>query len=488
MALIAYDHQANSLPDKVLCQIFNRLDLNSVKNASLTCRRWHNIVFFSEYVDRFRLRIDSLYRPWLHFEREEGWGERVCQQLRHSVAHSERCYRHLRVIIGDDGMRGFQSVWDSLVANVITNVLSLEVRIQEDATTSAVDAVIVTISRMPKLRSLSLVDCTDLHFDEERFPPTVRSKSVQHLKMHTNYRIWVDMPKLVSFDGPLCVLYPPYKSPLVLPKLQSVTLRENDDSFFGPPVMTRLMHVEVLRLKYRVKDWLFMGICGECSALKELYLDSGLFLSDPGNIKHLSKLVHLRRLTLMSIDTKRDVPFDFDLSKLTQLKQLNLPFTVLGPASLVSLPKTLRVLSLRIDNSNEESIIQYITANCPKLTKLRLVYGDLTRGQPSSGTLKALQLLTNLEVLVFVKASLAESFMVGSEAPMYRLRKLRFQNCRVDWNQFGGLQQMCPNLKLLEFPGCNVTLYIQELAEHYRRIRCKETKSTNAAWHEPDDW
>uniref|UniRef100_A0A2M4BLL8 F-box domain-containing protein n=1 Tax=Anopheles marajoara TaxID=58244 RepID=A0A2M4BLL8_9DIPT len=485
MALIACDHPANSLPDKVLCQIFNSLDLNSVKSASLTCRRWHNVVFFSEYVDRFRLRIDSPYRG-LHFERE-GWCKRKCQQ-RHSVAHSERCYRHLRVIIGEDMMEGFQSVWDSLVANVAANVLSLELSIREGFVMSAVDAVIATISRMPKLRSLTLEDSADLRFDEEWFPPTVRSKSVQHLKMHTNYRILVDMPKLLSFDGPLCILYPPYKSPLVLSKLQSVTLRQNDAPLLGPPIMTRLMHVEVMRLKYRVKDSLFICICDECSALRELYLDSGLFFAAPDNIKHLSKLVRLRRLTLMSIETKRNVPFGFDLSKLTQLIQLNLPFTVLGPAISFVLPKTLRVLSLRIDRTNEESIIRYITINCIKLMKLRLVYGDLTRGQPSMDALKALQFLTNLEVLVFVKASLSGSFTLGSEHPMNRLRKLRFQNCRADWSQFGSLQQMCPNLKQLEFPGCNLTLCMQELEEHYRRIRCVESKSLNGSWQEPDDW
>ncbi|XP_049545468.1 uncharacterized protein LOC125957086 [Anopheles darlingi] len=487
MALIAGgEHLGNALPDKVLCQIFNRLDLNSLKSASLTCRRWHNLVFFSEYVDRFRLRIDSLYR-WLHFERAE-WSERKCQRLRHSVAHSERCYRHVRVIIGEDMMEGFQSVWDSLVANVFTNVLSLELSIREGSVTSAVDAVIVTIPRMPKLRSLSLEDCADQHFDGERFPPIVRSKSIEHLKMHTNYRLMVDMPKLLSFDGPLCVLCPPYKSPLVLPKLQSLTLRENDDWFFGPPVMARLMHVEVMRLKYRVKDLLFIGICDECSALKELYLDSGLFLAAPGNIKHLSKLVRLRRLTLMSIETKRNVPFDFDLSKLTHLKQLNLPFTALRPSGMVNLPKTLQVLSLRIDSNNEENIIQYTTSNCVKLTKLRLVYGDLTRGQPSMDTLSALQRFTNLEVLVFVKANLNESFTLGLELPMYRLRKLRFQNCRADWSQIGRLLQICPNLKQLEFPGCNLTLYMQELDEHYLRVRCTEEKSKKASWHEPEDW
>uniref|UniRef100_A0A2M4CGF3 F-box domain-containing protein n=1 Tax=Anopheles darlingi TaxID=43151 RepID=A0A2M4CGF3_ANODA len=487
MALIAGgEHLGNALPDKVLCQIFNRLDLNSLKSASLTCRRWHNLVFFSEYVDRFRLRIDSLYR-WLHFERAE-WSERKCQRLRHSVAHSERCYRHVRVIIGEDMMEGFQSVWDSLVANVFTNVLSLELSIREGSVTSAVDAVIVTISRMPKLRSLSLEDCADLHFDGVRFPPIVRSKSIEHLKLHTNYRLMVDMPKLLSFDGPLCVLCPPYKSPLVLPKLQSVTLRENDDWFFGPPVMARLMHVEVMRLKYRVNDLLFIGVCGEFSALKELYLDSGLFLAAPGNIKHLSQLVRLRRLTLMSIETKRNVPFVFDLSKLSHLKHLNLPFTAFGLSGMVMLPKTLQVLSLRIDSNNEESIIQYITSNCVKLTRLRLVYGDLTRGQPSIDPLSALQRLTNLEVLVFVKANFSESFALGLELPMYRLRKLRFQNCRGDWSQIGRLLQICPNLKPLEFPGCNLSLYLQELDEHYLRVRCTEEKSKEACWHEPDDW
>lgn len=143
-----------------------------------------------------------------------------------------------------------------------------------------VHAVIVTISRISELRSQTLEDSADLLFGGERFPPTVRSKSVQYLKMH---RISKDMPKLISFDGLLCIVYPSY---IVLWLVKSI----------------------------ESKVFNFIGIYDECSALLELYLDSGLFLDVPGIIKHLSKLVRIRWPALMSIETKQNVPIDFDLS------------------------------------------------------------------------------------------------------------------------------------------------------------------------------
>ncbi|XP_035791914.1 F-box only protein 48-like [Anopheles albimanus] len=47
------ENYIDHLPVEILRMIFDRLDIQSVKNASLTCHRWNSIIFLSGYLSRF---------------------------------------------------------------------------------------------------------------------------------------------------------------------------------------------------------------------------------------------------------------------------------------------------------------------------------------------------------------------------------------------------------------------------------------------------
>ncbi|XP_049544289.1 uncharacterized protein LOC125956447 isoform X2 [Anopheles darlingi] len=70
----------HSLPEEVMCMIFDWLDIYGVKFASLTCHRWNNIIFMSNYVSRFKLKLD---------------------RNKDGVTKSKRCYRNVVWFIND---------------------------------------------------------------------------------------------------------------------------------------------------------------------------------------------------------------------------------------------------------------------------------------------------------------------------------------------------------------------------------------------------
>ncbi|XP_035796356.1 uncharacterized protein LOC118469019 [Anopheles albimanus] len=48
----------NDLPFELMCEIFDYLPLRDIKNASLVCQHWHEIIFSEVYIHRFRLLLN----------------------------------------------------------------------------------------------------------------------------------------------------------------------------------------------------------------------------------------------------------------------------------------------------------------------------------------------------------------------------------------------------------------------------------------------
>ncbi|XP_050097210.1 uncharacterized protein LOC126578565 [Anopheles aquasalis] len=79
------------LPNNVLCMVFDRLDIKNVKNASLVCKRWNDIIFRSAYIDRF-----GIYFGMFGISDASSMSFDVETMLRKAkyLAHTDRRYRN----------------------------------------------------------------------------------------------------------------------------------------------------------------------------------------------------------------------------------------------------------------------------------------------------------------------------------------------------------------------------------------------------------
>ncbi|XP_050096036.1 uncharacterized protein LOC126577972 [Anopheles aquasalis] len=452
MSSLACDTRFDLLPVELLIMIFDHLDLDSLKNATQTCRNWHNVAFRSTYIERFKLEM-GLPQLSRYFKKDEHGTpiekRKIKKLITEAVAcvrKSQRYYDSLRLNVLPYMLAEFQPLWSALQRKVTANINSLELDLKQTPDKSIVTLLANTIELMPKLRSLSLWTLCG--------PPSYivfRHSSVQHLKLHCTNFIAVDMPQLESFEGPLCALAHP--QPLVLTKLKHVTLTFGPDRLYGPSIIQRLAQVETMKLIFRVTESLFLAICETCTVLKELNFWH-VTVSDRATTRHLSRLVYLRRLTFHSIGIEGKCSFDldFDLVELTRLEELNLGYIELGETSLIRLPFSIRALTVSISVANEVNVIQSLVSSARQLQKLRLVYDGSKTTDVVVYTMKCLHLFALLEVLVFVNAKISERVFLDMDGPMYRMHYLRFENCDLDRNNLNGLCEMFPNVPLVEFP------------------------------------
>lgn len=402
--------------------------------------------------------------------------------------HTQRCYRHLRLDVRLCLENDLNSFWECFHPKVTENIHSLEVSVTQLQTTEFFALLVDTISQMSNLRSLSIPEC---HICYNRII-VLRSSCVQHLWVGRSSDIRIDMPELNSFEGPSCVLGQPKDTdqPLVLAKLKHVKLKE----YLIDPWCRRIFHIDPFRFAgFEVEQNLFIQICTICTALKELHFENKAWITDPATVRLLSKLTNLRRLTFESLHMQRDFwygfDFDFDISELNQLEELDLRFIVFDAERKFRLPKSIKRLSVSISEScNEHNIIQSITGSLTQLQKLRLVYGacgkwnvidDIT---VSKRTLQSLQLFEHLKVLEFANAQFSESAFLDMHDSIQRLHLLRFVNCKLDNHCLMELEEMYPNLKI-EFPDegpfIPESVYSCLELDNMRREKCTLVKFPN---------
>ncbi|XP_050094965.1 uncharacterized protein LOC126577403 isoform X2 [Anopheles aquasalis] len=433
-----WETRVDSLPEEMLCMIFNHLDLWSVKQVSLTCRRWHDIVFLSGYIKRFKFQIDFSWAS--NAKAGEAKHPEFLEELIGAVNHTQRSYRNMHFIVRAYTDDAFPAIWKALHPKMTENVTSLIV-VMDKAGKSTFAAVSESISLIPKLRSLSLHYCSRINYFT-----TLRHSSVQHLEIDQRRKFAFDMPELKSFVGPLDILQQAWsnRQHRLLTKLKHVTLTYDCASKLS--VFDRLAALETLQIKTNLDEKLIIAIGDACTSLKELCLHCGMCISDPTIFLRLSNLVNLRVLKFSDIMKRSHLRFDIDLSKLTQLEVLCLGSTVVWePTSLILLPESIRNLSIPVTVETEGNLIQIIVASLTQLQKLHLCYSDYMDRRVAKSTIKSLPHLKRLEELSFVNAEFSQSDFLNMEAPMPQLRTLRFKSCSS--NRLLGLEELFPNLK-----------------------------------------
>ncbi|XP_035789691.1 uncharacterized protein LOC118465494 [Anopheles albimanus] len=335
----------DSLPDELLCLIFDRMDLKTVQMASLTCRRWHDIIFSSDYIERFEFLISF---DWSDDENGAIRSKQVMENLKTSVRYTQRCYTKMSLYAADNGtpICDIAKFWKLIHPKITENITSLELHFTWCCTIPAMRELSYEIKLLPKLRSLRVVNDHDGVYD---YAYRINSKTVKHLEMIGPYLFEFHIPELESFVGPASALIELDR----YPKLKHLTLWDGDWRSRDKTVFHGLKQVETLQLLVEIEDSMLAAICDTCTTLKYLYVARPVgFDVNSISLQRLSKLRNLRELVFdFDIDLPHSLPSDFDLglSKLTQLELLNLGSSVLEAPTLRRLPKSdvLPCVSLR---------------------------------------------------------------------------------------------------------------------------------------------
>ncbi|XP_035785776.1 uncharacterized protein LOC118463365 [Anopheles albimanus] len=425
----------DSLPEEILHMIFDRLELEHVKTASLTCCRWHNIIFLGAYIKRFQFRIAPPIEAPQDFQvNAQLW----MKQALHTVNHNQRGYRNVLLIVAQflvpDNF--WLQLWKALLAKLTQHIHWLQLYLPSHLDNRAISVLADGIRSMPKLRSLSLYklplrSCQQI---------VLSSSTVEHLEVSDGYNIRVDMPVLQSFTGPLGALAQPFNNnnePKVLTTLKHVSATEGPDDVSNLSIIQRLVHVETLRLLFPLEDDnLLMAICDTCSALKELCIVQQLNVTNPTTIRKLFKLVNLRKLIFKSIRMERSWPnsFDVDLSMMKLLEVLDLGSKVFWkPSSLIRFPQSIRCLTVPVTAESESGVIRSITCYLIQLQTLRLIYsGSRYNTVDAQFAIQSHRHLKRLKVLEFVNAefekpgfcTVRQLLMLNHDSHYYRIQGL----------------------------------------------------------------
>ncbi|XP_035789015.1 putative F-box/FBD/LRR-repeat protein At1g16940 [Anopheles albimanus] len=454
--MASQENYVDLLPNTVLCMVFDWLDLENVKNASLTCKRWNGIIFHSAYIDRFCINFTTID---LQTSVPKGTEKKSLLSKAKELANTDRRYRNFNYVVMGEMENVIAPAWKAIELTQASNLQRLNLYFICSSLTKLLPLVINTIPSMPQLRSLTVSDQVTVryrayeHLKQDNIP-SIRSKSLQELTMYCKYRYTIDMPELQTFAGALSALLPPDggdKEPLVLTKLQNLDVTVWSWQPTERSIFRRMPNLVKIRWDTPVHDDLFVAICKTCPHLIEVRFSKGLILSNRSVLKCLPKLAKLRILSFSDIQIEEAV--FMDLSKLSHLEELELGHTHLLPISLLSICKSIRKLGLHIHHCNETSLVEIIVRNLPQLTELHLACYS---APISSSVLRALPTLEHLEVLNFSHCQFTQSNFLEMNASMHRLRTLRFIHCKLETKQLRGLQDKFPNLKNTKFEECDI--------------------------------
>uniref|UniRef100_A0A182FYE9 F-box domain-containing protein n=1 Tax=Anopheles albimanus TaxID=7167 RepID=A0A182FYE9_ANOAL len=196
-------HRYDELPYEILCLIFDRLDLSSLKCASLTCHRWCEIIFSGRYIKRFTLYVplvrwpvhvkDGLSSPFRRHGEDAGDSKRLI--LLKAVKRSNRVYRNLTLELedrSDCNRSATGTLYALLQPHRLEQLVSLRIVLKQEAS-QLLEMVVKTIPKMSQLHDLLLNGCcssSTLH--------RLHSDSVRRLELDTIVPQQLEMPRYLQ--------------------------------------------------------------------------------------------------------------------------------------------------------------------------------------------------------------------------------------------------------------------------------------------------
>ncbi|XP_035788534.1 uncharacterized protein LOC118464892 [Anopheles albimanus] len=357
-------HRYDELPYEILCLIFDRLDLSSLKCASLTCHRWCEIIFSGRYIKRFTLYVplvrwpvhvkDGLSSPFRRHGEDAGDSKRLI--LLKAVKRSNRVYRNLTLELedrSDCNRSATGTLYALLQPHRLEQLVSLRIVLKQEAS-QLLEMVVKTIPKMSQLHDLLLNGCcssSTLH--------RLHSDSVRRLELDTIVPQQLEMPRLHCLDMQInrsSPFYVPARNEdlfylLALDRvkdlkltIRSGPLRETHRPIYTQRFFRRLISLETLTLtENSTPENTFVAICDTCTFLTMLSISS-LQIIGSRALQQLSRLSNLRELRLETIVTPYPVSFaSFNLPK---LESLWVGCALLMPDTVAMLPLSLRKLVL----------------------------------------------------------------------------------------------------------------------------------------------
>ncbi|XP_050091807.1 uncharacterized protein LOC126575245 [Anopheles aquasalis] len=487
----------NQLPDEVLCKVFDYLELESVKNASCTCRRWNEIIFSNPYVDRFILSVcikdlnvypepvispeeiqhaivnttltypEMLQKKRKQIRRNFSFGqtrdkrEIVLKQLVKTITKTKRHYRNLSWDVDEFMYRNFRRVWQAIHPKFTKHLVLFQISFIDTSLLFVYETLAKAIPLMSKLKDLLLLEECEERYEQDH-TLMFRSQTVETLSLDFGYTSSIEMPKLLYYEGALSTLHQPTKAAEshVFKRMKHLTVTQKGGTSTDPSVFLRMPNLETATWNFRLGHSVFIAMCEACTFLEELCFSKQLYIQHIDALQHLYKLEDLYRLEFYDIELDDDRDFmrfglDFDFSKMINLTELDLGKMFVADSTLERLPNTITKLGLCVHSTNERRQIEIITRNLTQLTELRFGY-KMERAAPSPEVLKSLSLLEHLEELEFCRCRFTKRTFFEMDAPLHRLDTLRFKECQLETKQLLGLQQKFPSLDEPEFEDCAI--------------------------------
>uniref|UniRef100_A0AAG5DT14 F-box domain-containing protein n=1 Tax=Anopheles atroparvus TaxID=41427 RepID=A0AAG5DT14_ANOAO len=450
--------------------IFDWLDLNSIKNASLACHRWERIIFSNHYIKRFTFRSLLSNNSTKH----------EMKQMARLMKVSHRCYPNLKLEFDHQSEyteHAFHVLFRSMSCRMLDQlvVLKLVLTAFPDLMLQMVFNAVPEMSRLAALHLM--VGNRPCQLDERRYKYELhlKSDSLRYLELKAFLPGSLNLPLLKSLDMSLHMqaemIYSCHRH-LGEEMLYSAHFENLEELTFSQPSSSgdgvvrmkltnrpgyklrfyqQLTRLKTLRLlEDKTSECIFQAICESCTSLTELHIEC-LQIVDPNAPRHLSKLPHLRRLTLNSFVAP--APISFESTHLPHLEHLRLgrgsfaydSFHAFGAVQSLALALT------QAKHSGET--MRAIAQHLPNVTVLRLnleALGDLD----ASALLHSLHLLTTVRELVLEGGYFHASTCEPNTLPMPELQKLHFRHYRMHSRELPWLRRMFPNLALLDMRQC----------------------------------
>ncbi|XP_050077913.1 uncharacterized protein LOC126564835 [Anopheles maculipalpis] len=382
------------LPYEMLCEIFNYLDIGSVKQCSLTCRRWQEIIFSDSYIKRFKLCV-KLPLP-------------LPEQ--NALKISDRLYRNVnlqlqRSTTQTDKRELFNGIYAIFCYPKLEQLVTLKLSIPKEETNSIL-MLMNSIKKMNVLRELHIVGSYGWIFtSNQTISFKISNQSIRSLFAENIMPIIIKAPNLSSLRIVLNsyetvhVLNEKFLHSNQLPNLKHLELVAGRN-LKGSKIASRsnvkhllqffskLKTLETLKLQNVLTfGYLLKAICEHCTNLTVLVIES-LHLLETSTLHHLSKLTKLRHLTFGNIRCLDPVSF-------RGVHLPNLESVALG--SFPILDETLRAFKVAtkitlLGHDSTINLIPAIATTMPNLKHVELEHFSATN-------LQSLNLLASVEEL-----------------------------------------------------------------------------------------
>ncbi|XP_040170012.1 uncharacterized protein LOC120904236 [Anopheles arabiensis] len=346
------------LPPEIMHSIFEFLDLESLKSASLTCQRWERI-FVNYCTSRLTLCINA--EDGKNLDSTEPPTKRL-QRATKMLQRTQRVYRnvHLSMMYGRFGPKHINGVLGTIFAPHRLQqlvVLDLNLTLYSEHMVKDVSDAIAKMNRLQELRAI--IFCKQLFSigrDGCNSYYKLTNPSLHKLAIRGLLPTVIDCPNMRSLELPLCLFEKSIANQIYfrhnereerywrveqvekLVIMHLIAMDSMDPIEFLRQFLQQMPRLKTLHLDtIRVPEKKLQLICETCTQLEELVLTS-LEVDDPHMLRHISKLTHLRNIGVRHLLGNDTCPLSFASVNLPSLEKIFIISKSIDYQSLACIP------------------------------------------------------------------------------------------------------------------------------------------------------